>query len=103
MLLAVREVRIGKKLCPLWTEGHTRDLWHSVPNAVRTRPANQVLIYFYGMAVKGPKMSKILARIKKKLTFDMIALVIATIIVFLCLKYLHFTLFTTLLRLLQKA
>ena len=52
--------------------GHTRDLSQSTH---RPRPANKVFIFSYGIAVKGPKMSKILIRIIK-LTFVMTALVI---------------------------
>ena len=70
---------------------------------IQTDPGRQEkfnFFFFYGIAVKEPKMSKIFVRIIE-LTFATTALVIESIIVYL--KYLHFTLFTILLRLLQKA
>lgn len=68
-------------------------------NTDRPRPANKVFnFFFYGIALKGPNMSKIFVSIIK-LTFGTTDLVIESIIVYL--KYLHFALFTTLLRLLR--
>ena len=45
------------------------------PNADLPRSTNDIFIFFYGIVVKGPKMSKILVK-KIKLTFAMIALII---------------------------
>ena len=53
-------------------EVYTLDQGHSF-SQYQPRPANNVFIFFYGIAVKGPKMSKIFVRIIK-LTFAMIAL-----------------------------
>ena len=60
-----------------------------VTNMDQSRPANNVFIFLYGIAVKGPKMCKILVRMIKLLLLESINL--------------HFTLFLALLRLLPKA
>ena len=72
-----------EKLCPRSRARMARD----------RRPANSVLIFFYRIAVKGPKKTKILHR-TIKLTLAMIALVIRRNPPF-------FTLFTTLLMKIQ--
>ena len=65
MLFAVREVCIGKN-CALGLEYGPRSAACSVfSNTDRNRPANNVFIFFYGIPVKGPKMSKILVRTTK--------------------------------------